>query len=68
MIPAKRLWLREVNLEGCPTSGWAYKVSVNDEHLPTKKVPRWMDRIEVPVGERVTIEARTQIQRPEKGT
>ncbi|CAM9801707.1 unnamed protein product [Scytosiphon promiscuus] len=52
----KSLWVRGLSLHGCPTSGWAYKVSVNDQDLPPKKVPRWAVGVEVPVGDRIAIE------------
>lgn len=53
----KRLLLAELRLDGYPR-GWTYKVSINQETLPPKKVPKWTVWLELPVGSSITLEAR----------
>lgn len=51
----KKLLVGEIRLDGCP-AGWTYEISVNHHQLPPKKVPKWTTRLEVPVGDSITLE------------
>lgn len=52
----KRLLVGEVRLDR-HIPGWAYKISLNEERLPPKNDPKWTVRLEVPVGDCITLEA-----------
>lgn len=53
----KTLLLGELSLNRFPKN-FVYKISVNGEHLPPKPVPKWTVWLELPVGDKISLEAR----------
>ncbi len=64
-LRGKTLVLGGLSLNRYPV-GWTYKIRVNQRHdLRPKKVPRWTVWLELPVGDSVSLEARSARQ-PER--
>lgn len=57
----KTLLLGELSLNHFPKNYLVYKISVNGEHLPPKRVPKWTVWLELPVGDSVSLEARRAV-------